>query len=145
MSHSAFIFTRGCYISNSTFDLPTRRFRNLALKYADGLGTPACRHPVYLALPCRYATQGLSDPAGTLCKGPKDKAIKVLERTSTTRRSILDIFEEQARARVSSIRVLIVEDFAPFLQFISTTQFCMCSGTPRTREESSECFSSGRE
>jgi DNA-binding NarL/FixJ family response regulator len=41
--------------------------------------------------------------------------------TGTTPRSILDIFEEGARARVSSVRILVVEDFAPFLQFIATT------------------------
>ena len=42
-------------------------------------------------------------------------------KTGTSRRSIADTFEKEDLARVSSVRVLVVEDFAPFLQFISTT------------------------
>ena len=38
-----------------------------------------------------------------------------------TRRSILDILEEEGCARMSSVRILVVEDFPPFLQFISAT------------------------
>jgi PleD family two-component response regulator len=52
-------------------------------------------------------------------EGQSSKDIET--NTDTTRRSIPHFFQEEVRARVLSARILVVEDFAPFLQFISTT------------------------
>ncbi len=90
--------------------MPTRLVRHRA-------DTPVC-----LTLPFGRATPSLGDPLRELYgtgEGQSSKGIGT--NTDTTPRSTLDIFEEEVRARVSSARILVVEDFAPFLQFISTT------------------------
>jgi DNA-binding NarL/FixJ family response regulator len=56
-------------------------------------------------------------PTGTLWNGRS----KDIETNTDTPRNIPHFFEEEARVQVSSVRILVVEDFAPFLQFISTT------------------------
>ncbi len=45
---------------------------------------------------------------------------EAIRTNTTTRRRIIDTLEDKARARVSSVAILVVEDFAPFLQFIRT-------------------------
>ena len=52
-------------------------------------------------------------------EGPSTERIE--RKTDAINRDILDVFEEEAHVRVSSVRILVVEDFAPFLQFISST------------------------